>query len=110
MAESGEDEESDAGRGPVVLVDQDVEVFVGGQGDEGVQVEVRELVLESEGVLEREECGEVGVEGGERGEGAAGDGENAGVAAGVEEGVGAGTGEYVAAVAAHETELGGGWC
>lgn len=110
MAESGEDEESDAGGGAVVLVDEDVEVFVGGEGDEGVEVEVGELVLESEGVFEREEGGEMGAEGGERGEGAAVDGEDAGFAAGVEEGVGAGTGEYVAAVAAHETELGGGFC
>lgn len=108
MAKSREDEESDAGRGVVVLVEEDVEVFVGGEGDERIKVEVGELVLESEGVFEREEGGEMGAEGGERGEGAALDGEDTGFATGVEEGVGAGTGEYVAAVAAHETELGGG--
>ena len=54
----GEEEEADArgfdgggggGGGAVILVDHVLEVLVGGDGDEGIEVLVGELVLEREG-------------------------------------------------------------
>lgn len=36
-----------------MLVDEDVEVLVGGEGDKGIKVEVEELVLEVEGEGDR---------------------------------------------------------
>lgn len=114
-----EEEQPDAGGpGPgvrrrseaVELVHHDGEVVVGAEGDEGVEVGVRELVLEGEGGRDGEGGGEVGGEGVEGGGGGGGavDGDDAGLAAVVEEGLGVGPGGDAAAVAAHEAELLGG--
>lgn len=70
--DEGEEEESDAGGGEaVVLVDEDVEVVVGGEGDEGIEVEVGKLVLDGEGGGEGEGGREVGNQRGEGGDGGA---------------------------------------
>lgn len=88
----------------IVLVDHVIEVLIGGEGDEGVEVVVGELVLEGEGWAAVEEgAGETGVEVGEGG--TAVEVDDAGVAADVAEGAVVGTGDDVAAVAAHEPEL-----
>lgn len=72
VGNEGEEEEPDAGRGgAVVLVEEDVEIVVGGEGDEGVQLQVGKLVLDREGGAERESAREVGNQGGEGGDGAA---------------------------------------
>ena len=92
-----------------MLVEEYEEVVGGGEGDEGVEVEVRgEVVLEVERGRDGEGGGEVGGEGGECGERVAGEGDDAGVAACVEQGVGAWAGEDLAAVAAHQSELAAG--
>lgn len=106
----GEKEEAEARRvrrrgEVVVLVEHVVEVLVGSDGDEGVEVVAWELVLEDEGGMEEEGGGEVGGEGGQGGGGAV-DGDNAGVPTGVGEGLVVGAGDNVAAVAAHQAELG----
>ncbi|KAF7819970.1 agamous-like MADS-box protein AGL82 [Senna tora] len=99
---TGEEEDSDAGRRgsrgeAVVLVDEDLEIVIGGEGNERVEVEMRELVLESEGEVEGECEGEMREEGVESGDGAAVDGDDARVAAGVAERVGARARDDVAA-------------
>lgn len=90
----------------VVLLEHVVEVVVGGNGDEGVEVLVGELVLQGEAAAVEEGAGEAGGEGGEGGAAVAIDDDHAGVAAYVAEGLVVGPGDDVAAVAAHETELG----
>ena len=67
---------------------------------------VRELVLESEMIRKLEGLGELGGEGGEAGVGAAVHGHDAGVPTGVAKRLGVAPGDYVAIVAAHQTELG----
>lgn len=102
--------------GAVVLVDHVLEVLVGGDGDEGVEVLARELVLEREGPVVQQRLGEVGGEGGEGGRVAVDD-DHAGVAAHVAERLVVRARHDVPAVAAHQPELrrervrrgGGGW-
>ena len=89
----------------VKLVEHDEEVVVGEEGDEGVEVMVGELVFEREWGRDRDTGAEVGDEGREGGGGERVEGDDSVVAAGVAEGLGAGAGDYVAAIAAHYTEL-----
>ena len=92
--------------GSVVFVEHVIEVVVGGDGDEGVEVFGGELVLEGEGLVVEEGGGEAGGEEGEGGAVAVDD-HDAGVAADVAEGLVVGAGDDAAAVAAHEAEAGG---
>uniref|UniRef100_A0A8R7TFI8 Uncharacterized protein n=1 Tax=Triticum urartu TaxID=4572 RepID=A0A8R7TFI8_TRIUA len=110
----GEEEEAQAGRldggggeavDAVELLHEVVDVVVGGDGDERVEVVVRELVPERRGGLAGDE--ERGGELGERGEedgvgGGARDGDDAGLAADVAELVVARARQDAAAEAAHE--------
>lgn len=109
----GEEEEADP-RGPrgsaaggrrgdaVVLVDEVVEVLVGGDGDEGVEVLVGELVLEREGAAAEEGAGEAGVDIGEGG--VAVHGHDPGLPAEVAEGLVGRARDDPAAEAAHQAE------
>lgn len=86
----GEHEQSDAGgrrgwREVVVLLKHIEEVVVGGERNKGVEIMVRELVLESELIRKLEGLGELDGEGRKAGCGAAVYGDDAGVATGVAE-------------------------
>lgn len=66
----GEEEDAEAGGleggigdRAIMLVDHVLKVLIGGDGDEGVEVLVGELILEDEGVAMEEGFGEVGREG-----------------------------------------------
>lgn len=87
------------------LLDHVLEVFVGGYGDESVEVLVGKLVLKDEGAVVEQRLGEVGAEGGDRGQLAVPHYDDAGVAADVAEGLVVRAGDDVAAVAAHEPQL-----
>lgn len=95
----------------IVLVDHIVEILVGGDGDERVEVLAGELVLEREGTAGEEGFREARREVGEGG--VAVDDDDAGLAADVAEGLVVGAGDDVAAVAAHQAEpsagAGGDW-
>lgn len=89
-----------------MLLDHIVEIFVGGDGDEGVKVVVRELIFQEEVVGPIEESSrDVGEERGERKGGVPWDADNAGFAAGVEQGFVVWPGEYVPVVAYHKPEF-----
>lgn len=87
----------------VVLIDHVVEILLGGDGDEGVEVLVGELVFEGEGAVVEEGGGEAGGEGGEVGVPV--DDDDAGGAADIAEGLVMGAGDYVSTVAAHHAQL-----
>lgn len=92
-------------RSAVVLVDHVVEVFIGGDRDEGIKVFVWELVLEGEGTVVEEGFGEARGEVVERG--VAVDNDHPCVSADVAERLIVWAWNDVTAIAAHEAELGG---
>ena len=107
-----QDEEPNArgsGRGEVeVPAEHELKIVIGGEGDKRVEGGVRELILEGKGRFNGENCEEMRNEGGEGVDGGWVDGDYAGFAAQIGEGLGAGAWGYMAAVAAHQTELRGG--
>lgn len=87
----------------VVLFHHVLDVLISGDGDEGIEVFVGELVLEGDVVGGGiGELGELGLEGGEGGRPI--DGDHAGVSAHVAELVVVGAGEDTASEAAHDPD------
>lgn len=110
----GEQEEADSrGSGgirvgeeeAIVLFDHVVEIFISGDRNKGIKVLVGELVLEGEGAVAEKGSREASREIGEGG--VAIDDDDARLAAKVAERFVGGAGNNMAAIAAHEAELGG---
>lgn len=84
-----------------------LEIFIGGDGNERIEVLVGELVLEREGAVAVKSPREMVGEGGDGGScGATVNGDDAGFSTGVAERFGLWTGDYVATVAAHKADFG----
>lgn len=90
-----------------MLLNHVLQIFISRDGDQRVDIFAGNLVLETKGAVVKEGPREVGHEGGEiRERGAAINGDDASLAGGVEERFLVGAGDDLAAVAAHEAELG----
>lgn len=90
-----------------MLFEHVLEIFICGDGNEGIEVFVRELVLERKRAVTVKRAGEmVGECGYGGGGGATVNGDDAGLSAGVAERFCLWSGDYVAAVAAHKADFG----